>query len=126
MFEGKAAGFHGIVIVFFDFDDVPLDSADAIDGGKHGLEIDGASADFRLILQVQRANTATLFADEFRGIFSADLHPIDIGLAAEVARGGGIEHPIKHAASIDDGELGGVIVVSELDIVSAKRAADDS
>ena len=60
---------------------------------------------------------------------SGDNDPVDVvEIGTETLAQGAVE-PVKVLgvlAMIDDGELDGVIVVGELDIVSAKRTADDS
>lgn len=126
MFEGEAAGFERVVVVFLDLDDVPFDGPDTIDRGKDGFEIDRAATDLGLILEMEGADAAALFADELSGILTANLHPIDIGLAPEVARCRRIEHPIEDATSLDHREFGRVVVKGELDAVGAEGTADDA
>ena len=112
------------MVVLLDLDDLPLDGTDRIHGGEHGGEIDRAEAEFLFVLEVDEADAAALFADEFGGVFIALVNPINIGLAAEIAGGGGVEHPVEDAAALDDGEFGGVVVEVKLQAEGAQAGAD--
>ena len=110
--------------VLLHLDHVPLERANRLRGGKHRREVHRAGAELLGILQVQRADPAALLPDELGGIFPAHLHPVDVGLAAQVPRRRRVEDPVEHAAAVDDRELIRVVVQGELDAVGAKGGAD--
>ena len=103
MLEAEADGVERGVVVFFLFDDEPFDGADLVEGGEERGEIDRAEAEFFFVLQVDERDAAALLAEEGGGILAADVEPVDVGLAGEVLRRGGVEDPIERGAAGDGG-----------------------
>lgn len=112
------------MVIFLDLDHIPFDGADGFGGGEDGGEVDGPAADFFFVFEVEELDAATLFADESGGVFAADVDPINVGLAGEVARGGGVEEPVEAGAAVEQGEFERVVVVMELEAEAAEGGAE--